>query len=59
MKKTISTNRMITDIDKIYGVDSKETLLMRLYVLSYITNKGRTYKDCLALYKKLKNRVDK
>lgn len=55
----VQTNRMITDIDKMYGVDSKETLLMRLYVLSYKTNKGRTYEECLALYKKLKNKVDK
>lgn len=53
IKYEIPTNKMITDIDAKYGKDNKETLLMRLYVLSFKTNKGRTYNDCLELYKKL------
>ena len=55
----VPTNKMITEVDKKYGKDSKETLLMRLYVLSYKTNKHRTYADCLELYNRLiENRVD-
>ena len=55
----IPTNKMITEVDKKYGKDSKETLLMRLYVLSYKTNKHRTYADCFELYNRLiENRVD-
>lgn len=53
IKYEIPTNKMITDIDAKYGKDNKETLLMRLYVLSFKTNKSRTYNDCLELYKKL------
>ena len=57
--KMVPTNKMITEVDKKYGKDSKETLLMRLYVLSYKTNKHRTYADCLELYNRLiENRVD-
>ena len=55
-----STNKMITDVDKKYGVNSKETLLMRLYVLSLKTNGAQTYNSCLDLYIKLmKKKIDK
>ncbi len=54
MKAYVQTNRMITEIDNKYGSDSKQALLMRLYVLSYKTNHTRTYEDCLRLFKKMK-----
>lgn len=52
-EKVIPTNYMITTVDAKYGTDAKETIVMRLYVLSYKTNKKRTYADCLDLYNKL------
>ena len=59
MEKTvIPTNYMITKVDCKYGTTAKETLMMRLYVLSYKTNHKRTYEDCINLYNELINRVD-
>lgn len=60
MKKRITTNEMITRVDKKYGVNSGQTLKMRLYVLSMKTGGAKTYEDCLAFFQELmKKGVDK
>ena len=59
MSKVISTNRMITEVDRKYGIHSNELTLMRLYIISYKTRGNRTYEDCLRLYEKLIKGVDK
>lgn len=53
MKKQITTNEMITRVDKKYGVNSGQTLKMRLYVLSMKTGGTKTYLDCLKLFTEL------
>lgn len=59
-KEKISTNKMITLVDKKYGVNSGQTLKMRLYVLSFKTGGAKTYEDCLAFFQELmEKRVDK
>lgn len=50
--KIIATNKMITDIGNKYGVDAKETIKMRLLVVSYKSNGARSYEDCYKFYKK-------
>lgn len=60
MATVIPTNYMITKVDRKFGATTKETLMMRLYVLSYKTNGKRTYEDCINLYEKLMEKgVDK
>ena len=59
MENMVSTNRMITEVDRKYGVHSNEVTLMRLYVISYKARGVRTYEDCYRLYEKLIKGVDK
>lgn len=56
----IPTNYMITKVEREFGPMAKETLMMKLYVLSYKTNKKRTYEDCIKFYEKVMEKdIDK
>ena len=44
--KRIPTNYMITKVSERFGYESKEAMLMRFKVRSYISRMGGTYKEC-------------
>ena len=53
MMKRIPTNYMITKVSERFGYDSKEAMLMRFKVRSYVARMGGTYDECEEIFNEL------